>query len=459
MIKRYLINISEPSDLDLTQDNLMKKIAQALLTIAGLNLAGLHLASPVFAEEVMTIEITEGVENATPIAIVPFESPEAGLPVNISQVVTDDLESSGYFKTMPVTDMPSQPNDFKSIMFDDWKRMGMDNLVVGKASETASGYAIEFRLADVYKGSQLTGLRVMSKASSLRFAAHQISDVIYEKLTGEQGVFATRITYITVKKEGKKKRYHLEMADADGSNPVVLFSTSHPIMSPVWAPNGHQLAYVSFEEGNSAIYVQNISTGKRQMVASGRGINSSPAWSPDSSKLAMTLSKDGNPEIYIKNIRTNQFTRITNNRAIDTEAAFSPDGRNLVFTSNRGGSPQIYQTPVSGGSAQRLTFNMGKYNAGASYSPDGKMLTFVHQSNGAYQIAVLDLDYQQLTVLTDARQDESPSFAPNGNMIIYSTNRGHRSELAAVSVDGKIHKRLTIRGSEVRDPDWGPFVR
>lgn len=437
----------------------MKKIAHTLLTAAGLGLAALQLASPALAEEVMTIEITEGVENAEPIAIVPFAGSE-GLPVNISQVVTDDLESSGYFKTMPVADMPSQPTDFKSIMFDDWKRMGMESLVVGKASKTASGsYAIEFRLADVYKGAQLTGLRVMSKPNSLRFAAHQISDVIYEKLTGEPGAFATRITYITVKKNGKKKRYQLEMADADGSNPVVLFSTPYPIMSPVWAPNGHQLAYVSFEKGNSAIYVQNISTGKRQMVASGRGINSSPAWSPDSRKLAMTLSKDGNPEIYIKNLRSSQLTRITNNRAIDTEAAFSPDGQSLVFTSDRGGSPQIYKTSVSGGSAQRLTFNMGKYNAGASYSPDGKMLTLVHQTNGAYQIAVLDLEHQQLSVLTDARQDESPSFAPNSKMVIYATTSGYRSELAAVSVDGEIHKRLTIRGSEVRDPDWGPFVR
>ncbi|MFK8066888.1 MAG: Tol-Pal system beta propeller repeat protein TolB [Gammaproteobacteria bacterium] len=420
------------------------------------------LIRSVYAEDVMTIEITSGVEQAIPIAIVPFNAagdPE-GLPLEISQIISDDLESSGYFKTMPAVDMPAQPHDFSSIMFDDWKRMGMDNLVVGKASKTASGsYAIEFRLADVYKGAQLTGLRVMARPDNLRFAAHQIADVIYEKLIGEPGAFATRVTYITVTKTGKKKRWHLEMSDADGHNPVTLLESSQPIMSPVWSPNGRQLAYVSFEEGNSSIFVQNIATGKRQVVSSGRGINSSPSWSPDNSKLAMTLSKDGNPEIYIKDLKTKKLSRVTNNRAIDTEASFSPDGRSLVFTSDRGGSPQIYKMPVSGGSAQRLTFNMGKYNAGASYSPDGKMLTFVHQESGAYQIAVLDLDYQQMNVLTSARLDESPSFAPNGKMIIYSTTRGYRSELAAISVDGKVEKRLLVKGSDVREPDWGPFVR
>ena len=422
----------------------------------------LFLIRPAMAEDVLTIEITKGVVEKIPIAIVPFtsEGDQESMPEDIGKIVSDDLESSGYFKTMPVADMPAQPHDFPSIMFDDWKRMGMDNLVVGKATKTASGaYAIEFRLADVYKSSQLTGLRVISKSNNLRFAAHQIADVIYEKLIGEPGAFATRITYVTVKKNGKKKRYQLEMSDADGSNPVTLLESSQPILSPVWSPNGRQLAYVSFEEGNSAIYVQNIATGKRQVVSSGRGINSSPAWSPDSSKLAMTLSKDGNPEIYIKNLRGNQLTRITNNRAIDTEASFSPDGSTLVFTSDRGGSPQIYQVPVSGGTAQRLTFSMGKYNAGASYSPDGKMLALVHQANGAYQIAVLDLEYQQLNILTDARLDESPSFAPNSKMIIYSTTRGSRSELAAVSIDGKIQKRLAVQGSEVREPAWGPFVR
>jgi len=432
----------------------MKKIFYISLTMASL-----FLLKSAIAEEVMTIEITKGVEHAIPIAIVPFEL-SGELSENISQIISDDLESSGYFKTMPVADMPAQPHDFPSIMFDDWKRMGMDNLVVGKVENTAAGaHAIEFRLADVYKGSQLTGLKVMAKPNNLRFVAHQIADVIYEELVGEPGAFATRITYITVRKTGKKKRYQLEMADADGSNPVILLESSQPILSPVWSPNGRQVAYVSFEEGNSAIYVQTISTGRRQVVSSGRGINSSPAWSPDSSKLAMTLSKDGNPEIYIKNLHSNQLTRITKNRAIDTEASFSPDGSSIVFTSDRGGSPQIYRAPVSGGSAQRVTFSMGKYNAGASFSPDGKMLTMVHRGDAGYQIAVLDLAAQQLNILTGGRLDESPSFAPNGKTIIYSTIRGGRSELAAVSVDGKIQKRLTVRGTEVREPAWGPFVK
>ncbi len=432
----------------------MKKLFYISLTMASL-----FLIRSSMAEEIMTIEITKGVEHAIPIAIVPFQS-SGELSEDISQIITSDLESSGYFKTLPVVDMPAQPHDLSGIMFDDWKRMGMDNLVVGKVENTAAGaHAIEFRLADVYKSSQLTGLKVMAQPNNLRFVAHQIADVIYEELVGEPGAFATRITYITVRKNGSKKRYQLEMADADGNNPVILLESSHPILSPVWSPNGRQVAYVSFEEGNSAIYVQTISTGRRQVVSSGRGINSSPAWSPDSSKLAMTLSKDGNPEIYIKNLRSNQLSRITNNRAIDTEACFSPDGSSIVFTSDRGGSPQIYQAPISGGSAQRLTFSMGKYNAGASFSPDGKMLTMVHRGDAGYQIAVLDLAIQQLNILTGGRLDESPSFAPNGKTIIYSTVRGGRSELAAVSVDGKIQKRLTIRGSEVREPAWGPFVK
>jgi len=424
-----------------------------------LTMASLFLIKSAIAEEVMTIEITKGVEHAIPIAIVPFQS-SGELSENTSQIISDDLESSGYFKTLPVADMPAQPHDLSGIMFDDWKRMGMDNLVVGKVENTAAGaHAIEFRLADVYKGSQLTGLKVMAKPNNLRFVAHQIADVIYEELIGEPGAFATRIAYVTVKKIGTKKRYQLEMADADGSNPVILLESSHPILSPVWSPNGRQVAYVSFEKGNSAIYVQTITTGRRQIVSSGQGINSSPAWSPDGSKLAMTLSKDGNPEIYIKNLSSNQLTRITNNSAIDTEASFSPDGGSLVFTSDRGGKPQIYQAPVSGGKGRRLTVGMGEYNAGASFSPDGKVLTMVHRGDAGYQIAVLDLDYQQLNILTDGHLDESPSFAPNSKMIIYSTIQGGRSELAAVSVDGKIQKRLAVHRSEVREPAWGPFVK
>lgn len=437
----------------------MNKLKNVLISLF---LFSLITSTPVYAEELLTIEITKGETQLIPIAIVPFgvTNDQNGNPVDISLVISDDLESSGYFKTMPAADMPAQPNKFSNIMFDDWRRLGMDNLVIGTVTPTASGaYAIEFRLADVYKSSQLTGLRVMAQPNDLRFSAHRIADVIYEKLIGEPGAFATRITYITVKGSVGNKRYQLELADSDGHNPQVLLDSAQPIMSPVWSPDGRKLAYVSFEEKNSAIYVQNIYNGQRELASSGRGINSSPAWSPDGSKLAMTLSKDGNPEIYIKDLASKDLRRITNNRAIDTEASFSPDGRSLVFTSNRGGSPQIYKTPVSGGSAQRLTFNMGKYNAGASYSADGSMLTMVHQNGGGYKIAVLDLDNNQLNVLTQANLDESPSFAPNNKMIIYTTTQGARTELAAVSVDGKIKKRLAVRGSEVREPAWGPFVQ
>lgn len=434
-------------------------LASSLATTLGV--LSLFSSSISHAEDVLTIEITKGIESAIPIAIVPFAEEGANpLPVDVSAIIASDLAGSGLFKTMPAADMPSKPSEFSAIMFDDWRRLGMDNLVIGTATETANGaYAIEFRLADVYKSSQLTGLRIMAKRENLRFAAHQIADKIYETLIGEPGAFATRISYITVRKTATGKRYNLEMADQDGQNPQLLLESNQPIMSPAWSPDGRQIAYVSFEKGNSAIYVQEIVTGKRRAIASGRGINSSPSWSPDGQQIAMTRSGDGNPEIYVKNLASDQIRRITNSRGIDTEAVFTADGRSLIFTSDRGGSPQLYQVPVSGGSAQRLTFNVGKYNAAASLSANGENIALVHQQDGAYRIGVFNRDQGYLDILTDSSQDESPSFAPNGKMIIYATSRNGRSELAAVSVDGKIQKRLAIRGSDVREPAWGPYLR
>jgi TolB protein len=359
---------------------------------------------------------------------------------------------------MPAADMPSQPHEFSEINFDEWRGLGREYLVVGNVTAAPTGgYQVEFRLIDVYRGNQLLGFRIPTPSRDLRLTAHQISDLIYEKILGMKGAFATRIAYITVKSDAQGNRiYELQIADADGYNPHTLVSAKQPLMSPAWSPDGKRLAYVSFEQHNSAIYVQDIETGYREAVASGPGINSAPAWSPDGQKLAVTLSRDGDPEIYILHLLGRRLQRITHDPAIDTEPAWSPDGRTLVFTSDRGGKPQIYHISISGGEPKRLTHE-GHYNARASFSSDGRSLTLVHGEGNSFRIAVLDLDTRQMRVLTDASLDESPSFAPNGSMIIYATVGGSGTELAATSVDGRVRQRLAFPGGEVREPSWGPL--
>tara|TARA_R110002072_G_scaffold21902_3_gene77149 strand:- start:20976 stop:22271 length:1296 start_codon:yes stop_codon:yes gene_type:complete len=413
------------------------------------------------AQAVLDIKITQGIEQALPIAIVPFSWSQAGsvAPIDLTKVITDDLKRSGRFDVMDERDLPQRPTEFDAINFNDWRKLGMENILIGNLELTETGgYDVSFRLIDVYRGKQIAGFRIPAKSNLLRRVAHQISDIVFEKLTGTPGAFDTRVAYITVKKIEDKKVHTLQIADADGYNAQILLESPQPLLSPSWSPDGKRIAYVSFEGRNSAIYVQDILTGKRERVSAYEGINSAPSWSPEGSRLAMTLSKDGNTEIYVMSLYSKTLKRMTVHGGIDTEPTWSPDGRKLAFTSDRSGGPQIYEVDIRGGEPKRISFN-GKYNARPGYSPDGRYISLVHGVNGSYRIGLLDLSNGSINTLTNAKLDESPSFAPNGGMIIYATTGAHGAQLAAVSVDGRIHQRLGLQQGDVREPAWGPFLK
>ena len=401
----------------------------------------------------MSIEITEGIESAMPIAIVPFAS--QGAPLDVSNVVDSDLSRSGYFKTLPPQRMPARPTSADAINFPDWQAVGQNYVVIGRVQPNGGQYAVEFQLFDVANGSQLLGYRMSSSANDLRKTAHHISDMIYEKLLGKKGVFSGRIAYITSTRQGAESHHKLMVADADGANAQAIATSMEPLMSPAWSPDARRIAYVSFEKKTAAIYTQTLATGQRERVAEFPGINGAPAWSPDGSKLAVTLSKDGSPDIYILDLVSRNVTNLTKNRAIDTEPTWSPDGRTIVFTSDRGGKPQLYAIPVQGGEEKRITFS-GSYNARASFSPDGKYITMVHGNGGDYRIGVMDVNSKSISVLTSGPLDESPSFAPNGSMVLYASRKGSTGYLSAVSIDGRMQQKLVFDSSEVREPAWSP---
>jgi TolB protein len=412
------------------------------------------------AQAALTIEITKGKEGAQPIAIVPFGwQGDAGLVADdVSVIVAQDLERSGSFAPLPEKDLLARPHEGTQVNFRDWRLLGAPNLVIGKMSRVRGDRVrVQFQLFDVYRESQTAGFSFEVGEKNLRRLGHQISDIIYETLTGQKGAFSTRIAYVTA--ENKRPRYYaLYVADVDGYSPQLLMRSQQPLMSPAWSPDGRKLAYVSFEAGRPMIYVQEVATGDRERIAAFPGINGAPTWSPDGTQLAMTLSKDGNPEIYVMTLETKELQRVTDHYQADTEPAWLPDGKSLVFTSDRGGSPQIYQVDVSGGTPKRLTWQ-GKYNARASVTADGKRLVLISGDGKAFRVAMLDMETKVMQVLTDGQLDESPSLAPNGRMAIYATKYRGRGVLAAVSVDGRVSQRIALEeGGDAREPAWGPVL-
>ena len=433
---------------------------KAVLQLTKFLLAALLAVYAAQASAILTIEITQGVDGGLPIAVVPFggAGPEQPLQ-DVAAVVEADLARSGRFTPLDKKIFVSRPVEEKQVVYKDWRIVKAEALVIGSVKPVAGGrYQVDFRLYDVYKEKQLAGYSYVVAADRLRAVAHQISDIIYEKLTGEPGVFATRIAYVTREGAGKRFNYKLQIADSDGYNPVTVWSSVEPLMSPAWSPDGKQLAYVSFEKKRPTLYVQNVADQRRETIADFYGINSAPAWSPDGKRLALTLSRDGNPEIYILDLATRAFTRVTNEPAIDTEPSWSPDGQSIVFTSDRSGSPQIYRVAASGGTPERLTFE-GDYNARASYAPDGKTLTLVSRHDGRYHIAVLQMDNKALQVLTDSVLDESPTYAPNGRLILYATEVRGRGVLASVSAEGRVRQLYRFDQGDVREPAWSPYNR
>ena len=412
-------------------------------------------ATPSLAQ--LRLDITQGVSDAVPIAIVPFGGqPEDG-PGDVAAVVGSDLQRSGRFEPMARADMVSRPVRGEQIRFEDWRVLKSDFLVVGEVEPAASGVVVRFELFNVATGQQLLAKQLPSTESGLRATAHRISDLVYERLTGVRGAFSTRLAYVAVEGAPPSQRYKLMVSDADGFNPRTVADSPEPLMSPAWSPDGKLLAYVSFEGKASAIYAQELASGKRSRVSARAGINGAPAWSPDGRKLALTLSRGGNLDIYTLELATQTLTRLTSDEAIDTEPEWSRDGQSVYFTSDRAGNAQIYRVPANeGGRAERVTF-IGGYNARPRVAPDGNELAMVTLDRGNYRIAVMNLKTGALRVLSSSNQDESPSFSPNGATLIYGTKAGHGGALATVSTDGRSQQRLSADRGELREPAWSPF--
>ncbi len=436
---------------------MMKKLSTCLAVLACLLLPLVASAQ----QQGLEIDIVGGNASALPITIVPMPyQGSAGAPAtDVAKVVRADLERSGAFRTLPEASVIEKPVRGSEIQYPTWRQLRQDYIVVGRVVDGGNGgYRVEYELFDVAKQERLLGLAMTARSEAMRDVAHQMADAIYEKILGIPGAFWTRIAYVTASGSGKNMRYALMVADSDGFNPQTVVRSAEPLLSPAWSPDGRKLAYVSFETGNSAIYIQDISTGAREKVAGFRGINGSPAFSPDGGRLALTLSRSGNPEIYVMDLGSRQLRQLTDTSSIDTEPTWSPDGATIYFTSDRGGRPQIYQVAAAGGSASRVTFE-GSYNATPRLSYDGKKMVVAQGSGNTYRIALMDrsLGSPRWSTLSPGSLDETPSFAPNASMVLYAAREGGRGVLYAVSADARVRQRLVLADGDVREPAWSPY--
>ena len=400
-----------------------------------------------FRVEVSGVGLTQ-----VPIAVAPFRG-EEGVPQKIAAIVQADLERSGQFRGIDpagsVLDEVARPDLAL------WRQKGADSLASGSVTRLVDGrYDVRFRLWDVVRGQDLGGQSFAVTQADLRLSAHRIADYIYEKLTGEKGAFSTRIAYVTK----AAQRYQLWISDADGENAQSALSSPEPIISPAWSPNGNQLAYVSFESRKPVVYMHDVLSGKRRLIANFKGSNSAPAWSPDGRTLTVTLSRDGGSQLYSIDANGGEPRRLAQSNSIDTEPVYTPDGKSIYFVSDRGGAPQIYKMPSTGGNAERITFS-GSYNISPSISSDGRWLAYISRVNGAFKLHVMDLAVGTVSAITDTSADESPSFAPNGRLIVYATHHQGREALMTTTVDGKLKARLTGQNGDIREPAWGPFQK
>jgi TolB protein len=407
----------------------------------------------------LVIEITEGFENAIPIAVVPFSVEGRGAaPEDVGEIIQNNMRRSGRFAPVATNRLPQRPATLDGVVFEQWQRLDVDHLIMGQLSLRPDGsYDIDVRLVDVLRRQQVLGKRYQQiPANRLRQAAHQISDELYYELTGVWGAFNTRLAFVTVREQGNERSYSLDVSDSDGHNPRTILRSRMPIMSPRWSPNGQQIVYVSFEAGRSIIVLQSLDGSQREVLAEFTGINSTPVWSPDGRQMAMTLSKDGSADLYIMNLATRQLRQVTHHPAIDTEPSWSPEGDAIYFNSDRRGQPQIFKLDLATNVVTRVTFE-GRYNASPMMSPNGRHLAMVHANNG-FNIGIMDINSGDFRQVTRTSLAESPSFAPNSDMLVYATNNRGRGELAVISVDGRASQVLRVQDGQVREPAWGPYL-
>jgi TolB protein len=414
----------------------------------------------------LSIQITQGIDNPIPVAVVPFTN-ESGGPFSqdVAQIVTNDLEQVGEFIALSRSNMLSMPSEEQEVFYRDWRLLAQDYLLIGKINQQPGSQLVQvqYEFFDINREMKLAGEVLTGSVTQLRDIGHTISNVVFEQVTGIPGAFTSQILYIVSEGAGPATTlFRLEKADYDGALPQILLESAEPIMSPSWSPNGQDVAYVSFETDLPRIYIQNIATGQRRQITNYPNINSSPVWSPDGSKLAMVLSKDGSPDIYVQDLNSNELMRVTDHPAIDTEPSWTPDGRHLVFMSDRTGQPQIYQIELGANSynVERLTYDCFQC-AKARFLPDGVNLVHVRREtrqSPTYQISILNIETLRVITLTNTALDESPSLAPNGSMIMYATKFNGRGVLDAVSIDGRVKFRLPSSQGDVREPSWSPFL-